>query len=190
MIGTPGAPSTTCFTTAANFAASPPSSVTAMASTLSFWPTRSISEVLTASIFFAAASPASEALIATANTLGLKNFFSWRNMQISSPTLTALSPTPMEMPLIGGAADSPSICLALSEASGQASRLACFAASFMAKARQVGCPHFLQLVFGKCLNISIPESAIVSPFQKTLKLRRWEGRKVGSHSFPLTFLPS
>jgi len=46
MTGTPGAPSTTCFTTEANFAASPPSSVTAMASTLSFWPTRSISDVL------------------------------------------------------------------------------------------------------------------------------------------------
>src|SRR3990172_5623570 len=179
MIGTPGAPSTTCLTTEANFAASPPSSVTAIASTRSFWPTRSISEVLTASIFFAAASPASEALIATAKRLGLKNFFSWRNRQISPPTFTALSPTPKVMSRIGGAADSPRIFLASSDASGQVSRLACFAASFMAKARQVGWPHFLQFVFGRYLNISTPESAMVELLSGK-PLKNWK-LKIGNY---------
>src|SRR5574341_2151424 len=81
-------------------------------------------------------------------------------MHISSPTFPALSPVPSVMPRIGGAADSPRIFFASSDASGQESRLACLAASFMAKARQVGWPHFLQLVFGRCLNISTPESAM------------------------------
>src|SRR5574341_1111708 len=121
-----------------------------------------------ASMVFAAASPASEALIATAKTLGLKNFFSWRNMQISPPTFTALSPMPSVMSRIGGAAASPRTFLASSDASGQVSRLACLAASFMAKARQVGCPHFLQFVLGRYLKISTPERAIVYSFQRTL----------------------
>jgi hypothetical protein len=33
----------------------------------------------------------------------------------------------------------------------------------MAKARQVGKPHFLQFVFGKSLNISTPDKAISIP---------------------------
>ena len=91
-----------------------------------------------------------------------------RNPQLKGLiTFTAFSPVPSVMPLIGGAAASPSVCFALSDASGQASRLACFAASFMANARQVGCPHFLQLVFGSSLNISIPERAISKLLSKT-----------------------
>jgi hypothetical protein len=47
----------------------------------------------------------------------------------------------------------------------------------MAKARQVGCPHFLQFVLGRCLNISTPESAMVRLLSINLKLRilgSWE----------------
>src|SRR5512147_3090198 len=99
-------------------------------------------------------------------------------MHISSPTFTALAPVPRVMPRIGGAAASPRTFFASSDASGQESRLACFAASFMAKARQVGCPHFLQLVFGRCLNISTPESAILELLSegplRNLEIEDWK----------------
>jgi hypothetical protein len=36
----------------------------------------------------------------------------------------------------------------------------------MAKARQVGNPHFLQFVLGKSLNISTPDNAIFKPPDK------------------------
>src|SRR5512141_2764298 len=89
------------------------------------------------------------------------NFFSCLNMTVSSPTFRAPLPAPMVIALIGGSEAAPRNDFASSEASGQASSDACFAASFMANARQVGKPHFLQFVFGKCLNISTPESAIL-----------------------------
>jgi hypothetical protein len=77
--------------------------------------------------------------------------------------LTAFSPAPKVIGLIGGAEASPRIFFASSDTSGHASMLACRWASFIANARQVGDPHFLQLVFGKSLNISTPDKAMVIP---------------------------
>ena len=65
-----------------------------------------------------------------------------------------------DMMLTGGADASPSFCFASSETSGHKSNEACLCASFIAKARQVGNPHFLQFVFGRSLNISTPVNAI------------------------------
>jgi hypothetical protein len=62
----------------------------------------------------------------------------------------------------------PSFCFASSETSGHKSKEACLWASFIAKARHVGNPHFLQFVFGRSLNISTPVKAIIN-LQKTGK---------------------
>gem|GEM_PF-6446353 len=131
-----------------------------MASTRSFWPTLSISDPTTSPAVFAISSTESVSFISTAKTQGLTNFFSCLKSTVSSPILTALSPLPSVIGLTGGADASPSIFFASSDTSGQESRVACLCASFIAKARQVGCPHFLQFVFGNSLNISTPVRAI------------------------------
>jgi len=76
---------------------------------------------------------------------------SWRKSTVSFPTSTFLSPLPMVTKRIGGAAAAASWAFASSVTSGQAASSACLAANFMAKARQVGYPHSLQLVLGKSL---------------------------------------
>jgi hypothetical protein len=51
--------------------------------------------------------------------------------------------------------------LASGEASGHFSSASFPAASFMAKVRQVGYPHFLQLVLGRSLKICKPVNGMV-----------------------------
>src|SRR5208282_6763781 len=108
-----------------------------------------------------------ESFISIAITHWLTNFLSCLNRTVSSPIFRALSPTPSITGLIGGADASPRIFLASSETSGHRSREACLWASFIAKARHVGCPHFLQLVLGSNLNISTPDNAILTSLTLT-----------------------
>jgi hypothetical protein len=61
---------------------------------------------------------------------------------------------------MGGAEASDNLALVSSETVGQAASSALLAANCMAKARQVGTPHFPQLLFGSNLKISIPVSGI------------------------------
>jgi len=91
---------------------------------------------------------------------GFSNLFSWRNITVSPPTFSALSPTPMVTGVMGGADASSNLALASSETCGQALNSAFPAASFIAKAKQVGTSHSPQFVFGSNLNISIPVSGI------------------------------
>src|SRR5208283_797253 len=104
-----------------------------------------------------------ESFTSTAKAHGLTNFLSCLNKTVSSPIFIALSPAPSLTGLIGGAEASPSIFFASSDTSGHKSNETCLWASFIAKARHVGCPHFLQFFFGSSLNISTPDNAILPP---------------------------
>src|SRR5512139_1642271 len=92
--------------------------------------------------------------------VGFSKRFSWRNNTVSPPTLTALGPLPILTIRMGGAEASDSLALVSSETVGQAASSALPAASCMANARQVGTPHFPQLLLGSNLKISIPVSGI------------------------------
>jgi hypothetical protein len=61
---------------------------------------------------------------------------------------------------MGGAEASDSLDLASSDTVGQTASSALPAASCIAKAKQVGTPHFPQFVFGNNLKISIPVRGI------------------------------
>ncbi len=146
-----GAFSATRLTAASYVALSPEAYSMETASTLSFWPTRSISEPATSAAL--ASRLSSVSLMFTAMAQGFTNFFSCLNITVSAPSFTALSPLPISKDLIGGADASPSVAFASSETSGQAEISTPPWASFIAKARHVGNPHFLQFVFGRSLNI-------------------------------------
>ncbi len=160
ITGTSGAFWATRFARASSLPASPESLDITMASTLRSWPTLFISDSTTSFILASWAEASSVSFISTAMAQGLTNFFSCLKSTVSSPIFTALSPAPRVMGLMGGAEASPSLAFASSDTSGHRSRDACLWASFIAKARHVGNPHFLQFVFGKSLNISTPVSAI------------------------------
>ena len=149
----PGAFEATALTTFSNLPASLDALSIKIASILSFWPTLSISDVNTSSTILFISSSFIESFISTAKTHGFTNFFSCLKRTVSSPIFEDLSPEPMVIGLIGGADSSPRTFFASSETSGHKSRDACLWASFIAKARHVGCPHFLQFVFGSSLNI-------------------------------------
>jgi hypothetical protein len=62
---------------------------------------------------------------------------------------------------MGGAEAAPRAALASGEASGHFSSASFPAANFMANVRQVGYPHFLQLVLGRSLKICKPVNGMV-----------------------------
>ena len=131
-----------------------------IASTLSFCPILSISELTTSETLRLISSSLKSSLIFTARAVGLKNFLSCLNITASPPILTAFSPVPRLNVLIGGVEASPRIFFDSSDISGQAEISTPLCDNFIAKARHVGNPHFLQFVLGRSLNISTPDNAI------------------------------
>ena len=113
ITGTFGAFDAISFAADSNFPLSPDAFVSAIASTLSFCPTLSISDVRTSSIFFVISPSERVSLISTARAHGLTNFLSCLKRTVSSPIFTALSPEPRVIDRIGGAEASPSIFLPL-----------------------------------------------------------------------------
>src|SRR4030042_3287508 len=90
----------------------------------------------------------------------LSNVFSCLNRTTSFPALASYPSDLRAIRRIGGAADSANWVFASGVTYGQADNSTCLADSFMAKAKQVGKPHSLQLVWGSSLYICMPVRAI------------------------------